>query len=206
MLVQFDDDTGRLEDIYGAPLEKLTPPIGYRFTGEFRILRNGDSWMSPTGHACLGAYDDTEIVRLILEKLPPNPTIKDVYGTDNPAIPKGWRFKEFRQVDRREKIYILGNRCHSALEVSKLGFAQYNWRIVLEKEVDLSTLTYTETLTVKDVYGDIPQVPSGYKVIGFRRPKTGNTLLNGWGEIETADCDWDGRYSPRLILSPLGPR
>ena len=206
-----------IKEIYGKELSELTPPIGYRFTGEFRVPLHMEPCMRPEVHSEIVRYpnlagDPHAKPRLILEKLPANPTIKDVYGTENPPIPKGWRVKEFRRIEDGEEVVWLADFGVGVICDGTKGnpfrhegrrYDVNKWRIVLEEDVDLSTLTYTEILTVKDVYGYIPEVPSGYEVIDFRRPETGDVLLDTWGKVITADSDWS---APRLILSPLGPR
>lgn len=206
-----------IKEVYGKELSELTPPIGYRFTGEFRRAKAGETALLIQGLG-LFMYTSDECgnhPRLILEKLPPTPTIKDVYGTDTPIIPKGWVMKEFRQIKAGEDIHYLGfcgfgpvtdRPLHAREEVFVADSWKDGWRIVLEKELDLSTLTCTKTYTVEDAYGCIPTIPSGYKVIDFRIPRANDILLSGRGWVDTAERDWDNYPHPRLILSPLGPR
>lgn len=64
---------------------------------------------------------------------------------------------------------------------------------------------YTFTITVKDIYGtENPEIPKGYKVVGFRPPNTAEWILD-WvgktGPIRAAKDDWTGH--PRLILEKL---
>lgn len=203
-----------IKEVYGKELSELTPPIGYRFTGEFRRAKAGETALLIQGLG-LFMYTSDECgnhPRLILEKLPPTPTIKDVYGTDTPIIPKGWVMKEFRQIKAGEDIHYLGfcgfgpvtdRPLHAREEVFVADSWKDGWRIVLEKDVDLSTLTYAVTPTY--IYGPtLPKVPAGYQVVGFRPPIEGELYLSAYGgcpAVATSSFD-----RPRLILSPLGPR
>lgn len=192
-----------IQDIYGAPLEKLTPPIGYRFTGEFRPPAAFEIYCT----CSMEAYDyvkgmPPQEARLILEKLPPTPTIKDVYGTDNPPIPAGWKFKEFRQIGETEECVPYLSQAYYKVNDSKEppGNLYDRWRIVLEQ--DLSQFRYT--ITPEYIYGGMPKVPEGYKVVDFRPPLTGELFLSLYGgNCDTARSNF---ASPRFILSPLGPR
>lgn len=215
-----------IEDIYGAPLEKLNPPIGYRFTGEFRKPTEEDVCLLPgspfeTGHTVQYKWirpKDMEQLkpRLILEKLPPTPTIKDVYGTDNPAIPKGWKMKEFRRIADGEKVdwladYGKGVVCRgttgSPFSHEGRSAETSKWRIILEKDVDLREFKWTTG--PEFIYGDeMPTVPAGYKVVAFRPPREDELFLSTLGTVEVALSNYNNspRLIPRLILSPLGPR
>lgn len=201
-----------IEEVYGASLEKLTPPIGYRFTGEFRKPTAEDVCLLPDrSGGIIGTVqyewirpEDVERLdpRLILEKLPATPTIKDVYGTDNPPIPAGWKFKEFRQIGETEECVPYLSQAYYKVNDSKEppGNLYDRWRIVLEQ--DLSQFRYT--ITPEYIYGGMLKVPEGYKVVDFKPPLTGELFLSLYGgNCDTARSNF---ASPRFILSPLGPR
>lgn len=195
-----------IKDIYGKELKDLKAPDGWRFTGEFRRVQTTENWMDPHGYACanpLPGCAPGSAPRLILEKLPANPTIEEVYGTATPEIPKGWRFKEFREVGgcKEPKTKILGNLNNKIVyDAEQMGFGPPPWRIVLEKEVDLTTLRHE--VMVKDVYGTYaPTIPEGWEVVGFRDVGPYEDYL-GAQSGEMLIAPWAGcrAGNPRLIL------
>ena len=95
--------TTTVEDVYGKPLSELTPPKGWRFTGAFRPPAAFEVYCTRIMEASEVGMPPKE-ARLILEKLPATPTIEDVYGTDSPAIPAGWKFKSSDRLNYRKSI------------------------------------------------------------------------------------------------------
>lgn len=205
-----------IKDIYGKELKYLKVPDGWRFTGEFREPTLQDAFLpvgmflTPMEPPYAPATRAADGPRLILEKLPANPTIKEVYGTATPVIPKGWRFKEFRKIsgDDEPGVMIL---THPASYQHAQGLYVYaatncwrgdGWRIVLEKEVDLTTLRHE--VTVKDVYGTYtPTIPEGWEVVGFRDVGPYEDYL-GAQSGQYSSAPWFGCKAghPRLILKP----
>jgi uncharacterized protein YbdZ (MbtH family) len=206
-----------IKEIYGKELADLRAPDGWRFTGEFRPGKSGEYVLGnrifaegylavPMDRVTTGM--DVE-ARLILEKLPATPTIREVYGTDEPEIPVGWRVKEFRKVERDEAIYVLGHpnsaRPGTANWVPDCYFAGFNrYHLVLEKDPNDPRLlrAMSCTLTPTDVYGPVlPPIPAGYRVVGFRPPVKGEVYISpNLGKM--VDALFEKGYPPVLILAP----
>jgi hypothetical protein len=76
-----------VSDIYGTDTPKI--PEGYKLTGEFRPPLKGEMFLYPSGDYA-DNYPNNDapkfVVRLILEKLPPKPTIESIYGTKEPLF------------------------------------------------------------------------------------------------------------------------
>jgi hypothetical protein len=204
-----------IKEIYGKELADLRAPDGWRFTGEFRPGKSGEYVLGnrifaegylavPMDRVTTGM--DVE-ARLILEKLPATPTIREVYGTDEPEIPVGWRVKEFRQVGREEEVSYLGADTIPALKLvygSVNYLYQRGFRLVLEKDPNDPRLlrAMSCTLTPTDVYGPVlPPIPAGYRVVGFRPPVKCEVYISpNLGKM--VDALFEGGYPPVLILAP----
>jgi hypothetical protein len=203
-----------IKEIYGKELAELRAPDGWRFTGEFREPVGQESFLASGSGVLLVTppYRNTPLAtgpRLILEKIPATPTIREVYGTDEPEIPVGWRVKEFRKVERDEAIYVLGHpnsaRPGTANWVPDCYFAGFNrYHLVLEKDPNDPRLlrAMSCTLTPTDVYGPVlPPIPAGYRVVGFRPPVKGEVYISpNLGKM--VDALFEKGYPPVLILAP----
>ncbi len=79
-------------DIYGTDSPKI--PEGYKLTGEFRPPLKGEWFISLDPPNVGNSYPNSDapkhVIRLILEKLPPPPTIESIYGAKEPKIPEGY--------------------------------------------------------------------------------------------------------------------
>lgn len=68
-------------------------------------------------------------------------------------------------------------------------------------------MDYTFTITVKDIYGtENPEIPKGYKVVGFRIPTKGSNemfLTNDSAAVYSVRDFFPGKREPRLILEKL---
>lgn len=205
-----------IKEIYGKELADLRAPDGWRFTGEFRPGKSGEYVLGnrifaegylavPMDRVTTGM--DVE-ARLILEKLPATPTIREVYGTDEPEIPVGWRVKEFRQVGREEEVSYLGAGITTPALKLVYGSVNYlyqrGFRLVLEKDPNDPRLlrAMSCTLTPTDVYGPVlPPIPAGYRVVGFRPPVKGEVYISpNLGKM--VDALFEKGYPPFLILAP----
>lgn len=66
---------------------------------------------------------------------------------------------------------------------------------------------YTFTITVKDIYGtENPEIPKGYKVVGFRIPTKGSNemfLTDDSAAVYSVRDFFPGKREPRLILEKL---
>jgi len=90
-----------VSDIYGTDSPKI--PEGYKLTGEFRPPLKGEWFISLDPPNVGNSYPNSDapkhVIRLILEKLPPKPTIESIYGTKEPKIPEGYESTgELREV------------------------------------------------------------------------------------------------------------
>ena len=208
-----------IKEIYGKELADLRAPDGWRFTGEFRPGKSGEYVLGnrifaegylavPMNRVTPGM--DVE-ARLILEKLPATPTIREVYGTDEPEIPVGWRVKEFRQIKKYEPVFAL-EADYSRRNPGKVSWVPDNegfygsdrYRLVLEKDPNDPRLlrAMSCTLTPTDVYGPVlPPIPAGWKVVGFRPPVKGEVyIFPNLGKM--VDALFEKGYPPVLILAP----
>lgn len=95
-----------VESIYGAPLEKITPPRWYAFTGEFRSPKIGELYMHPFTREvyCISASDQIG-PRLILRRAwKCEVELEDIYSDYN--IPKGYRAVDFR-IPREGDLFVV---------------------------------------------------------------------------------------------------
>jgi len=82
--------TYSIADIYGTDDPRI--PGGYEAV-EFRLAKKGEDFLSNSGCGdVFKAANDWpgRSPRIILRKLPPEPTVESVYGNPNPTIPDGW--------------------------------------------------------------------------------------------------------------------
>ena len=133
-------------------------------------------------------------------------SIKDVYGTDNPEIPKGYKALEFRLANRGEHYFY--GRC-----VLRAGDDhQDSPYIILSKLPDPVVIkgnvenTFQSTITVAEIYGDDVLIPEGYEFVDFRVPVDGEYYCsNNLGKVDLATSlyyyrDDDPRKFSRIIL------
>lgn len=191
-----------------------------------RSIRLSLSDPSRTANTWLGVdlrvYNDIKVLprgsapRIILQQLfkehfkyhqsPAAPTIKDIYGTDIPAIPDLYEPIAFRPVVPGKDTWL----------VSPLHEYEGGPRIVLRKKDSVALppslvhesekkkgepMTQNDlcTVCVTDIYGEGYTIPAGWKIVGFRIPKEENYL----GLNQSAGQVLHGTaWGPRLILKP----
>ena len=102
-------------------------------------------------------------------------SIADIYGICDPKIPEGYEAVEFRLV--KEGDFWLS----VVIKTSADGPAWFTD----SKETDEPRIILRKSPTPKDFYGvDDPKIPEGYKSLGFRKVKPGDTYLSGFNRWE----------------------
>lgn len=194
-----------IKSVYGAELADLKPPKGYRFTGEFRIPREGEIYMPDYERRTLTATCPSNVYirdcmyRLILEPLPPTPTIESVYGTSSPTIPAGWVSAGFREVKKGESWLVPHVPEHLLVPICHNSPGDGAWRIVLRPD----PYTVPVEITVESIYGKGLTIPEGWRAVRLDFVKPGEWYMLGVGGLPvqrkgTCASDW-----PRLIVERI---
>jgi hypothetical protein len=133
-------------------------------------------------------------------------SIKDVYGTDTPEIPKGYKALAFRPPKFGE-LY-LNEHLMGPTEAFCLteDYAMYP-RIILSKLPDPQVVVKgnveaTLTTTVNDIYRGDVTIPEGYEFVDFRTPKKGDIFITYWGRnLSNTEENWsDTAGNMRIII------
>jgi len=84
--------TPTVESVYGKPLDQLSAPKGWEFTGKFRPPKAGECWLSSQGpyYSAVGPLSrdgNANALRLILRKAPPRRRLVfDIVGKRAPKV------------------------------------------------------------------------------------------------------------------------
>lgn len=124
-----------IKSVYGKPLSELTPPEGYEFTEFSTDKRSADAWLGEGGDLFLNRHpnDPLGYPRLLLQKKPKPPTLRDIYGVDEVTIPTGWEWTgEFRG-PKYDEVYSSTPGRFTSAETCCGNNPNYHPRLILRK-------------------------------------------------------------------------
>ena len=121
--------TKRVCDVYTKGIPK--PLAEYRW-GPFRPPKEGETYLEPSGKTVTAIHDAPEgCPRIILEALPKNPTVKEIYGIDPVPIPEGWEFVRFGP-PKKDDCWLAADSFRSVLQYAHIDTDL--WRIVVRRK------------------------------------------------------------------------
>lgn len=130
-----------------------------------RLILRPKEYVASEGANVVTVLEDIHVVK---------PTIKQVYGVDDPKIPDGFRTVDFRRPKAGEQY--LGTHENVATACRDHTSSSYP-RLILEK------LPVRTVPSIADVYPKGYVVPEDYESLGFRRPYFGEHYLGTSGRI-----------------------
>ena len=131
-------------------------------------------------------------------------SIRDVYGTDTPEIPKGYKAVDFRLARRGEcyagynGYWFLACVDHdTATAIPYIILSKIPDPIIIKKNVE-----NTLSITVDDIYSTDVTIPEGYEFVDFRAPKSGEIFINSARAASVCVADFSPTKSTdsRIII------
>lgn len=128
-------------------------------------------------------------------------SVRDMYETDTPIIPKGYKAIAFRATQQEDvdnnrfRLSTVAGAGALRLVTEDLSYLPF---IILEKEPDWKSMT--ATISAAEIYAYGVKLNPEYEIVGFGLPKQGDIWLGNDGSVINRG-DWvDWVKSPRLII------